>query len=160
MALFFCLWAVRARSVRASALTEPWAMPPTAGTMKIERGGCASTSRHNSASRCAPLVRLVVVFPSASASPSCCASAWSLGLRYLLRLNLLSVNVHSVLDCSVVCSAEQIHCVLRQNKHVYCVIVVWYRFLLNGPHSLSIVGVINDGLMNRVHSFSICFFDQ
>ncbi len=36
---FFCLWAVRARSARASALTEPWASPPTAGAMKIERGG-------------------------------------------------------------------------------------------------------------------------
>ena len=89
---FFCLWAVRARSARASALTEPWATPSTAGAMKIERGGGVPpplvTSRHLSASRRAPLVPLVVAFPSASASPSRRASARSLGLRYLLRLNL------------------------------------------------------------------------
>ena len=36
---FFCLWAVRACSARASALTEPWSTPPTAGAIKIERGG-------------------------------------------------------------------------------------------------------------------------
>jgi hypothetical protein len=35
---FFCLWAVRARSARGRVFTEPWATPPTAGTMKIERG--------------------------------------------------------------------------------------------------------------------------
>ena len=36
---FFCLWAVRACSDRASVLTEPWATPPTAGAIKIKRGG-------------------------------------------------------------------------------------------------------------------------
>jgi hypothetical protein len=36
---FFCLWAVRARSAKVSALTEPWATPPITSTMKIERGG-------------------------------------------------------------------------------------------------------------------------
>jgi hypothetical protein len=35
---FFCLWAVRARSARGRIFTEPWATPPTAGAMKIERG--------------------------------------------------------------------------------------------------------------------------
>ena len=49
----------------------------------------ASTSRHNSATCRAPLVLLVVAFPSASASLSCRASARRLGLRHLLRLNLL-----------------------------------------------------------------------
>jgi hypothetical protein len=99
---FFCLWAIRARFARARTLTEPWATPPTAGAMKIEQGGCASTSRHNSASRCAPLVWLVVAFPSASASPSCRASARSLGLRYSLCLNLsLSPS------CSVGCRVAQ-----------------------------------------------------
>ena len=38
---FFCLWTVHASSARASVLTEPWATPPTAGAMKIERGGGA-----------------------------------------------------------------------------------------------------------------------
>ena len=32
------LWSVRARSARRRSLTTPWAMPPTAGAMKIERG--------------------------------------------------------------------------------------------------------------------------
>ena len=36
--IFFRLWAVRARSARRRSLTTPWAMPPTAGAMKIERG--------------------------------------------------------------------------------------------------------------------------
>jgi hypothetical protein len=36
--LFFCLWAIRARSARGRVLTEPWATPPTAGAMKIEGG--------------------------------------------------------------------------------------------------------------------------
>jgi hypothetical protein len=35
---FFCLWAVRARSARGRVFAEPWATPPTAGAMKIERG--------------------------------------------------------------------------------------------------------------------------
>jgi hypothetical protein len=35
---FFCLWAVRARSAQGRVFTEPWATPPTAGAMKIERG--------------------------------------------------------------------------------------------------------------------------
>jgi hypothetical protein len=35
---FFCLWAVHARSARGQVITEPWATPPTAGAMKIERG--------------------------------------------------------------------------------------------------------------------------
>jgi len=35
---FFCLWAVRDRSARGRMFTEPWAMPASAGTMKIERG--------------------------------------------------------------------------------------------------------------------------
>ena len=30
--------------------------------------------------------------------------------------------VHPVLDCSVSATAEQIHCVLRQNKHVFCMV--------------------------------------
>ena len=32
------LWAIRARSAQGRALTGSWAMPPTVGTMKIERG--------------------------------------------------------------------------------------------------------------------------
>jgi hypothetical protein len=35
---FFCLWAIRARSARGRVFTEPWATPPIAGAMKIERG--------------------------------------------------------------------------------------------------------------------------
>ena len=35
---FFCLWAIRALSARGCVFTEPWATPPTAGDMKIERG--------------------------------------------------------------------------------------------------------------------------
>ncbi len=35
---FFCLWAVRDRSARGHVFTEPWATPPSAGAMKIERG--------------------------------------------------------------------------------------------------------------------------
>jgi hypothetical protein len=34
---FFCLWAVRARSAQGRVFTEPWATPPTAGAMKIEK---------------------------------------------------------------------------------------------------------------------------
>ena len=93
---FFCLWTVHASSARASVLTEPWATPPTAGAMKIERGGGhASTYRHDSASRRAPLVRFVA-FPSASASPSRRASTRSLGLCYSLCLNLSLRPSHSV----------------------------------------------------------------
>jgi hypothetical protein len=36
---FFSLWAICARSTRVCALTEPWVTPPTAGAMKIKRGG-------------------------------------------------------------------------------------------------------------------------
>jgi hypothetical protein len=32
------LWCFRARSARRRSSTTPWAMPPTAGAMKIERG--------------------------------------------------------------------------------------------------------------------------
>jgi len=35
---FFCLWAVRDRFARGRVFTEPWATPPSAGAMKIERG--------------------------------------------------------------------------------------------------------------------------
>jgi hypothetical protein len=58
------------------------------------------TSRHNSASRRAPLVRLVVAFPSASASPSRCPSAWPIGLRHSLGLKLLLRPSRSV-GCGV-----------------------------------------------------------
>jgi hypothetical protein len=37
---FFCLWAFHTRSAQGRVFTEPWAMPPTAGAMKIERGWC------------------------------------------------------------------------------------------------------------------------
>ena len=36
--IFFRMWAVRARSAQRRSLTTPWAMPPTAGAMQIERG--------------------------------------------------------------------------------------------------------------------------
>ena len=32
------LWAIRAGSAQGRAFTEPWAMPPTAGAMKIKQG--------------------------------------------------------------------------------------------------------------------------
>ena len=35
---FFCLWAFRTRSAQGRMFTEPWATPPTASAMKIERG--------------------------------------------------------------------------------------------------------------------------
>ena len=35
---FFCTWAVRACPAQGRVFTEPWATPPTAGAMKIERG--------------------------------------------------------------------------------------------------------------------------
>jgi hypothetical protein len=35
---FFCTWAVRACPAQGRMFTEPWATPPTAGAMKIERG--------------------------------------------------------------------------------------------------------------------------
>jgi hypothetical protein len=38
---FFCLWAVRGR------LTGPWATPPTAGAMKIERGVVYNPTIHH-----------------------------------------------------------------------------------------------------------------
>ncbi len=44
---FFCLWAVRAHSARGRALTEPWATPPTAGAMKIERGVVYNPTIHH-----------------------------------------------------------------------------------------------------------------
>ena len=44
---FFCLWAVRARSARGRVFTEPWAMPPTACTMKIERGVVYNPTIHH-----------------------------------------------------------------------------------------------------------------
>jgi hypothetical protein len=34
---FFCLWAFRTRSAQGRMFTEPWATPPTASAMKIER---------------------------------------------------------------------------------------------------------------------------
>jgi hypothetical protein len=44
---FFCLWAVRARSARGRVFTEPWATPPTAGAMKIERGVVYNPTIHH-----------------------------------------------------------------------------------------------------------------
>jgi hypothetical protein len=44
---FFCLWAVRARSARGRVFTEPWAMPPTTGAMKIERGVVYNPTIHH-----------------------------------------------------------------------------------------------------------------
>ena len=41
------LWAVRGRSAQGRALTGPWAMPPTAGTMKIERGVVYNPTIHH-----------------------------------------------------------------------------------------------------------------
>ena len=85
-------------------------MPPTAGAMKIGRGGGghASASRHNSALRPTLLVWIVVAFPSASASPSRRASTWCLGLCHSLRLNLSSRS-----SCSVGCCLAQ-----RLNPHL------------------------------------------
>ncbi len=45
--IFFRLWAVRARSAQQRLLTMPWAMPPTAGAMKIERGVVYSPTIHH-----------------------------------------------------------------------------------------------------------------
>ncbi len=45
--IFFRLWAVRARSARQRLLTTPWATPPTAGAMKIERGMVYSPTIHH-----------------------------------------------------------------------------------------------------------------
>ena len=44
---FFCLWAIHARSARGSMFTEPWAMPPTAGAMKIEQGVVYNPTIHH-----------------------------------------------------------------------------------------------------------------
>ncbi len=76
--------------------------------MKIEQGGRASTSRHNSALGRAHLVWLVVTFSSASASPSCRTSARRLGLRHSLHLNFLSGP-----SCLVGCCNAQ-----RLNPHL------------------------------------------
>jgi hypothetical protein len=45
--IFFRLWAIRARSARRRSLTTPWATPPTAGAMKIERGMVYSSTIHH-----------------------------------------------------------------------------------------------------------------
>jgi hypothetical protein len=45
--IFFRLWAIRARSARRRSLTTPWATPPTAGAMKIERGMVYSPTIHH-----------------------------------------------------------------------------------------------------------------
>jgi hypothetical protein len=45
--IFFRLWAVRACSARWCSLTMPWATPPTAGAMKIERGVVYSPTIHH-----------------------------------------------------------------------------------------------------------------
>jgi hypothetical protein len=71
---FFCLWAVRAHSARASALTEPWATPPTTGAMKIKRGGLCL---HLSSQLCLALHPSHLV--------NCCISQ-RLSLSLLLRL--------------------------------------------------------------------------
>ncbi len=44
---FFCLWAVRGRSAQGRVLTEPWALPPSAGAMKIERGVVYNPTIHH-----------------------------------------------------------------------------------------------------------------
>ena len=56
----------------------------------------ASTFGHTSASRCLPLVWLVVAFPSTSAFPSHRASTRRLGLRHSSRLHLSSHPSRSV----------------------------------------------------------------
>ena len=45
--IFFRLWAVRARSAQRHLLTTPWATPPTAGAMKIERVVVYSPTIHH-----------------------------------------------------------------------------------------------------------------
>jgi len=54
--------------------------------------------RHTSASCCVPLVRLVVAFPSTSASPSHRASARRFGLRHSSRLHL-SLHPSRLVHC-------------------------------------------------------------
>jgi hypothetical protein len=44
---FFCLWAFRTRSAQGRVFTEPWATPPTAGAMKIERGVVYNPTIHH-----------------------------------------------------------------------------------------------------------------
>jgi hypothetical protein len=44
---FFCLGAVRAHSAQGRVFTEPWVTPPTAGTMKIERGVVYNPTIHH-----------------------------------------------------------------------------------------------------------------
>jgi hypothetical protein len=44
---FFCLWAICTRSARGSVFIEPWAMPSTAGAMKIERGVVYNPTIHH-----------------------------------------------------------------------------------------------------------------
>ena len=68
----------------------------------------ASASRQTSASCRAPLVWLVVAFPSASASTSRRAFAWRLGFHHLLRLHHLSCPF-----CLVSCRIAQ-----RLNPHL------------------------------------------
>ncbi len=69
---FFCLWAVRARSARGRVFTEPWAMSPTAGTMKIERGVVYNPTIHH---------WLLVRKKSSSWAPSAMASTAAYALR-------------------------------------------------------------------------------
>jgi hypothetical protein len=44
---FFCLGAIRARSAQRRVFPEPWAMPPTAGAMKIKRGVVYNPTIHH-----------------------------------------------------------------------------------------------------------------
>jgi hypothetical protein len=88
----------------------------------------ASAFGHTSASRCLPLVWLVVAFPSTSAFPSHRASARRLGLRHSSRLHLSSRPSRSV-GCPVAqrlnphlvatppgASASTSHCTLARDS--------------------------------------------
>jgi len=59
---FFCLWAVRNRSAQGRVFTEPWATPPFAGAMKIERGVVYNPTIHHGYL----LVRKIIILGAAS----------------------------------------------------------------------------------------------
>ncbi len=89
------LWCLCLLSAGASSLCSRLLLSTGAFT-----SASCPTSHHNSASRCAPLVWLVVAIPSASASPSRRASAWRPGLCHSLCLNHLPRPSH-VVGCRV-----------------------------------------------------------
>ena len=93
-------------SVGASSLRSVVPLPFVCWHLLLSTGSftsascCASASCHTSASCCAPLVWLVVPFPSTSASPSRHTSARLLGLHHSSCLHLW-LRLSCLVGCSV-----------------------------------------------------------